>query len=567
MKLNPVFYNNFLFGRLDRKIIMRADLDYRKNGFGESDNVFCTYNLTAVPRPGTRLIMDFGTEATRIIPFVRGQNQQYVLAMQANKQSIYYVDVNGNFVPTLADDVSKYMVPQDLTSNTDQNYVCTGANGNLDYYKIYTRAGYTGTDIKNTTITFPQPIQVFAIEFLQGVCDGITCTLTKSDNTQFTVDATPETTGSTKYVMPSDYDYTDIVSIQMQTYEKFYVRPTINQTRMATIGWRPSVGRWVKSYGGYIQNINIVGTQPGEVAIWNEPIPWNVVNKLDYDQNNSYIFLADHSIEPYYLSISGTFEFFPLGATFPTDYSWGTMGYPAHVACGQSRLWFANMGKLPTTIIASKIGYEITDFKTFTPTVVDTALSPDSAIRFTPIEMKNRIEWILGGDSVALGSWDGTYKMFYGQNGVISATGAAIKQQNEDATSGVKPAWKDGKMIFTGISRDNLRLMDYNMYVARQDSYDISNLHTEIMSRIVKKTIIKKDAANDLYVLFEDGTAAMCHFLDKEKRGFFPFYVANAAIKDINVVKSDNGDRLYLTCYCNEGTRQLVLMDEIPLRF
>lgn len=565
MKLTPVFYNNFLFGRLDRKIIMRADLDYRKNGFSESDNVFCTYNLTAVPRPGTRLVMDFGTEATRIIPFVRGQNQQYVLAMQANKQSIYYVDVNGNFVPTLADDVSKYMVPQDLTSNTDQNYVCTGANGNLDYYKIYTRAGYTGTDIKNTTITFPQPIKVFAIEFLQGVCDGITCTLTKSDNTQFTVDATPETTGSTKYVMPSDYDYTDIVSIQMQTYEKFYVRPTINPTRMATIGWRPSVGQWVKSYGGYIQNINIVGTQPGEVAVWNEPIPWNVVNKLDYDQNNSYIFLADHSIQPYYLSISGTFEFFPLGATFPTDYSWETMGYPAHVACGQSRLWFANMEKLATTIIASKIGYEITDFKTFTPTVVDTALSPDSAIRFTPIEMKNRIEWILGGDSVALGSWDGTYKMFYGQNGVISATGAAIKQQNEDAASGVKPAWKDGKMIFTGISRDNLRLMDYNLYVARQDSYDISNLHTEIMSRIVKKTIIKKDAANDLYVLFEDGTAAMCHFLDKEKRGFFPFYVANAKIKDINVVKSDNGDRLYLTCYYNDGTWKLVLMDEITM--
>src|SRR5574344_1058375 len=151
MKLNPVFYNNFLFGRLDRKIIMRADLDYRKNGFGESDNVFCTYNLTAVPRPGTRVIMDFGTTATRIIPFVRGQNQQYVLAMQANKQSIYYVDVNGDFVPTLADDVSKYMVSQDLTSNSDQGYVCTGANGNLDYYKIYTRAGYAGTNINNTT--------------------------------------------------------------------------------------------------------------------------------------------------------------------------------------------------------------------------------------------------------------------------------------------------------------------------------------------------------------------------------------------------------------------------------
>ena len=241
------------------------------------------------------------------------------------------------------------------------------------------------------------------------------------------------------------------------------------------------------------------------------------------------------------------------------------MGYPAHVACGQSRLWFANTENEPTSIVASKIGYTLKDFQTFAPTVVDTALSPDSALKFTPIEMKNRIEWILGGDSLALGSWDGTFKMFYGQNGVISATGAAIKQQNEDAASGVKPAWKDGKMIFTGISRDNLRLMDYNMYVARQESYNISSMHTEVLRRIVKKTIIKKDAANDLYVLFEDGTAAMCHFLDKEKRGFFPFFVANALIKDINVVKSNDGDRLYLTCYFNDGTWKLILMDEIGL--
>ena len=191
------------------------------------------------------------------------------------------------------------------------------------------------------------------------------------------------------------------------------------------------------------------------------------------------------------------------------------------------------------------------------------ALMPDSAIKFSPIEMKNCIEWVLGGDSVALGSWDGTYKMFYGQNGVISATGAAIKQQNEDAASYVKPAWKDGKMIFTGVSRDNLRMMDYNMYVNRQDSDDISKFHTELMGRIIKKTIIKKDASNDIYVLFEDGTAAMGHFYTKEDRGFFPISVANAKIKDINVVKSDNGDRLYLTCYYNDNTWKLVLVDEI----
>ena len=574
-----VHYGDFRYGRLDRKVVMRGDLKYRNQGFLESNNVLCTDNLTAVPRPGTRLIADFGPNETRVIPFSRGQNEQYLLVLQAEKQSIYYVDMNGNMAVALADDVATGLVPTDLASNVDQGFTVSEPGGNTDAYKVFTTAGYGGQDIKDISVSMPSEAKLYAINFLQGKADGLTVTMTKQDNSQLVVDAEPESEGSTRFVMPTGYDYSNVVSVRLQAY--IYVSATPSSSGGTTLSHvvnysrprlRLSIGKYLatptvttaKMYSNcYIKSVRLVGATAGTEAVWTEPINWPMVASLDYDQNNAFMFLAHPDMTPYVLEISGTFQFASLQATFPQDYNFTTMGNPAHVACGQSRLWFANMFKEPTTIIASKIGYTIGDFQTFTPQVVNNALMPDSALKFTPIEMKNRIEWILGGDNVALGSWDGTYKMFYGQNGVISATGAAIKQQNEDAASGVKPAWKDGKMIFTGISRDNLRMMDYNMYVARQDSEDISKFHTELMGRIIKKTIIKKDASNDIYILFEDGTAAMGHFYTKEDRGFFPISIANAVIKDINVVKSNNGDRLYLTCLYEDNTWKLVLMDEI----
>lgn len=562
MTKKMVHYGDFRYGRLDRKIIMRGDVQYRNKGFLESDNVLCTDNLTAVPRPGSRLIMDFEGTETRVIPFSRGQNQQYLLVLQPGVQHIYYIDQDGGLAPTLANDVALSQVPTNMSGNTDQGFVITGGDGVKDYYKIFSTAGYDDQDIKDVTVTAPNAFTVYALEFLRGKADGFTVTMTKSDNSPpITVDAEPESSGSNRYVMPTGYDYSDVVSIRICAWIWDY------DSSGGLVGRPgPSIrvtgGSRTKKYSNcYIQSLRIMGATPGAEAEWNEPI--YPIYELDYDQNNSYLFLAHHDIMPYVLSISGTFQFNSLSPTFPAEYDFSTMGYPAHVACGQSRLWFANMENEATSIIASKIGYTLTDFQYFKPDVQNDALMPDSALKFTPIEMKNRIEWLLGGDSLALGSWDGTYKMFYGQNGVISATGAAIKQQNEDAASSVKPAWKDGKLVFTGVSRDNLRMMDYNMYVARQESDDISRFHTELMGRIIKKTIIKKDASNDIYILFEDGTAAMAHFYSKEDRGFFPISVANAKIMDINVVKSDNGDRLYLTCFYEDNTWKLVLVDEI----
>lgn len=574
-----VHYGDFRYGRLDRKVIMRGDLTYRNKGFLESENVLCTDNLTAVPRPGTRLVADFGTNETRVIPFSRGQNEQYLLILQADKQLIYYVDMNGNLAVALADDVAVNLVPTNLEDNVDQGYTISTPDSNPDAYKTLTTAGYSAQDIKDITIEMPTAATIYAINFLQGKADGFTVTMTKSDDSVVVVDAEPESEGSTRYVMPTGYDYTDVVSVRLQAY--IYVSPKPSSSGGSTLsrvvtlsGLRlrmPSIAAVASSTttvskmytNCYIKSVRLIGATAGTAAEWTEPMNWPMVQSLDYDQNNQFLFLAHHEMMPYVVSIGGSFSFDAMVPVFPQDYNFTTMGYPSHVACGQSRLWFANMFKEPTTIIASKIGYTIGDFQTFTPQVVNNALMPDSALKFTPIEMKNRIEWILGGDNVALGSWDGTYKMFYGQNGVISATGAAIKQQNEDAASGVKPAWKDGKMIFTGVSRDNLRMMDYNMYVARQESDDISKFHTELMGRVIKKTIIKKDASNDIYILFEDGTAAMAHFYSKEDRGFFPISMGHAKIMDINVVKTNDGDRLYLTCLYEDNTWKLVLMDDM----
>ena len=208
-KTSVLNFSDFKWGRLDRRVIMRGGVNYRNNGFLDSNNVFFTNNNTVVHRPGTRLIKDFGTTYTRIFPFSKGQASQYIFAMQANSQDIYYVDQDYKLVLASTNDDNTVKIPEDLVSNSDQGYEITGGNGVKDYYKVFSTYGYDNTDINDITVIFPAPVQFFAFTLDAGTASGFTVTITKADATFFDVDARQYAL-TNRWELPSNYNYTNI---------------------------------------------------------------------------------------------------------------------------------------------------------------------------------------------------------------------------------------------------------------------------------------------------------------------------------------------------------------------
>lgn len=576
-------YDNFSFGVVDRKFLARTpangkDMVLRDHAFEEASNTWVSNAGSIIPRPGTRLIKDFGDNAMiKCFSFARGENQQYLLVFSQGKQEIFYIDTNGYLVEAKEDEVEQSLVPNNLTSNTAQGYNIVSTAAKTDAYTIFGDAGLGTADVYTIDITFPNPISLFRVVMDIGNCAVLQGTFYKSTGESWVASANTESTtyparscgGSTcrsyyvsgyvnksqhTFEFPSgEYAYNDIkrVVLVAKSYENY---TSGNFPTSYTSSWRLA--------NGYLKKISIFGTTTtGQGAVWHEDIPVDKIEQASYDFTNRYLFFAQRDIPPYVVSVFGAFTFAQLSATFPAEYSFTTMGYPDVVCCGQSRLWFAGFSRETTSIIGSSVGYNLDDLRNFAPTVNNNVVLPSSAVKFQPTDIRNKINWAIAANALNFASWDGIFKMTYGNDQPISATGAVVIKQNEEASGRVLPAWYNGMMCFASMGRDELRLMDYNLQRERQYSINISRYSNNLNSKKIKKLVFKKDNNSNLFVLYEDGTAAQVRILDEKVAGFFPFSVLDG-IQDILTGKGDNGDRIYFVV--KNGTRtQLVLMDEI----
>lgn len=576
-------YDNFSFGVVDRKFLARTsangkDMVLRDHAFEEATNTWVSNAGSIIPRPGTRLIKDFGDNAMiKCFSFARGENQQYLLVFSQGKQEIFYIDTNGYLVEAKVDEVEQSLVPNNLTSNTAEGYNIVSTAAKTDAYKIFGDTGLGTTDVYTIDITFPNPISLFRVVMDIGNCAVLQGTFYKSTGESWVASANTESTtyparscgGSTcrsyyvsgyvnksqhTFEFPSgEYAYNDIkrVVLVAKKYESYTYG---NFPQSYTSSWRLA--------NGYLKKISIFGTTTtGQGAVWHKDIPVDKIEQASYDFTNRYLFFAQRDIPPYVVSVFGAFTFAQLAATFPAEYNFSTMGYPDVVCCGQSRLWFAGFSRETTSIIGSSVGYNLDDLRNFAPTVNNNVVLPSSAVKFQPTDIRNKINWAIAANALNFASWDGIFKMTYGNDQPISATGAVVIKQNEEASSRVLPAWYNGMMCFASMGRDELRLMDYNLQRERQYSINVSKYSNNLNSKKIKKLVFKKDNNSNLFVLYEDGTAAQVRILDEKAAGFFPFSVLDG-IQDILTGKGDNGDRIYLVV--KNGTRtQLVLMDEI----
>lgn len=576
-------YDNFSFGVVDRKFLARTpangkDMVLRDHAFEEASNTWVSNAGSIIPRPGTRLIKDFGDNAMiKCFSFARGENQQYLLVFSQGKQEIFYIDTNGYLVEAKQDEVEQSLVPNDLTSNTAQGYNIVSTAAKTDAYTIFGDTGLGTADVYTIDITFPNPISLFRVVMDIGSCAVLQGTFYKSTGESWVASANTESTtyparscrgsGCRSYYVsgyvnksqhtfefPSgEYAYNDIKRIVLvaKSYESYI---SGNFPTNYTSSWRLA--------NGYLKKISIFGTTTtGQGAVWHKDIPVDKIEQASYDFTNRYLFFAQRDIPPYVVSVFGAFTFAQLAATFPAEYNFSTMGYPDVVCCGQSRLWFAGFSRETTSIIGSSVGYNLDDLRNFKPTVENNVVLPSSAVKFQPTDIRNKINWAIAANALNFASWDGIFKMTYGNDQPISATGAVVIKQNEEASSRVLPAWYNGMMCFASMGRDELRLMDYNLQRERQYSINISKYANNLNSKKIKKLVFKKDKNSNLFVLYEDGTAAQVRILDEKAAGFFPFSVLDG-IQDILTGKGDNGDRIYLVV--KNGTRtQLVLMDEI----
>lgn len=576
-------YDNFSFGVVDRKFLARTpangkDMVLRDHAFEESTNTWVSNAGSIIPRPGTRLIKDFGDNAMiKCFSFARGENQQYLLVFSQGKQEIFYIDTNGYLVEAKEDEVEQSLVPNDLTSNTAQGYNIVSTAAKTDAYTIFGDTGLGTTDVYTIDITFPNPISLFRVVMDIGSCAVLQGTFYKSTGESWVASANTE---STTYPARScgrstcrDYYVSGYVNKTQHTFEFPSGEYAYNDIKRVVLVAKKyesyTSGNFPQSYtsswrltNGYLKKISIFGTTTtGQGAVWHKDIPVDKIEQASYDFTNRYLFFAQRDIPPYVVSVFGAFTFAQLAATFPAEYNFSTMGYPDVVCCGQSRLWFAGFSRETTSIIGSSVGYNLDDLRNFKPTVENNVVLPSSAVKFQPTDIRNKINWAIAANALNFASWDGIFKMTYGNDQPISATGAVVIKQNEEASSRVLPAWYNGMMCFASMGRDELRLMDYNLQRERQYSINISKYANNLNSKKIKKLVFKKDKNSNLFVLYEDGTAAQVRILDEKAAGFFPFSVLDG-IQDILTGKGDNGDRIYLVV--KNGTRtQLVLMDEI----
>lgn len=571
-------YDDFSFGVVDKKFLARSGLNLRDHGLESAANVWVSNSGSLVSRPGTQLVKDFGENAMiKCFTFARGQNQQYLLVFSQGQQQIFYLDQKGFLVEASEDDVEQQLVPSDLASNTDKGFNIVSTSTHTDAYTMFGDEGLSDSDVYTIDITFPNPITFFRVIMEIGSCASLQGTFYKSTGESWVATATTEattyprtscsgagcrtsyTTGSVNksqhtFEFPTGvYAYNDIKRIVL-TARKYTSYTTGSFPQAYTTGYRLT--------NGFLKKLSIFGTTTtGEGAVWHEDIPVDKIEQASYDFTNRYLFFAQRDISPYVVSVFGAFTFAPLAPSFPAEYNFQTMGYPDVVCCGQSRLWFAGFERETTSILGSAVGYNLTDLQNFTPSITDNVVLPSSAVKFQPTDIRNKINWAVAANALNFASWDGIFKMTYGNDQPISATGAVVLKQNEEASSRVFPAWYNGMMCFASMGRDELRLMDYNLQRERQYSINISKFSNDLNAKKIKKILFKKDNNGNMYVLYDDGTAALVKIIDEKAAGFFPFSVLDG-IQDIMMGKGDNGERTYLVVNNNSRT-QLLLMDEI----
>ena len=574
-------YEDFSFGVIDRKYLACSkkvfDIYLRDHALESAQNIWATSSGSLINRPGTKLVKDFGDNATiKCFAFARGQNQQYLLVFSQGRQEIFYIDTKGFLVEARQDEVEQSLVPNNLASNSDQGYLISSTAAKNTAYQIFSDGGISDADVYSVDITFPTPISLFRVQMDLGMCGSLIGTFYKSTGESWTATATTPTTtypwsscaGSScrqgASIAPSNksqytfefpasaYQYTDIKRVVL-TAKRMVFYSNITQ-RTSRTGYQQS--------NGYLQKLTFYGTvSSGDGAVWTNDIPVDKIAQASYDFTNRYLFFAQKDIPPYVVSVFGAFTFTQLNPSFPQDYNFTTMGYPDVVCCGQSRLWLAGFDREPTSILGSSVGYNLTDLQNFTPTLANGIVLASSAVKFQPTDIRNKINWAIAANALNFASWDGVFKMTYGNDQPISATGAVVIKQNEEASSRIMPAWYNGMMCFASMGRDELRLMDYNLQRERQYSVNISEFSNDLNARKIKKILFKKDNNSNIFVLYEDGTAAQVRVINEKAAGFFPFSVLDG-IEDILMGKGDNGDRIYLVVK-NGSRTQLLMMDEI----
>lgn len=574
-------FNDFSLGVVDRKYLARADSRVRDNALEDGLNMWNTSSGSIVNRPGTKLMHDFGENTlVKCFTFARGQNQQYLLAFTQGRQQIWYIDPDMKLVEAAEDEVEQDLVPHDLASNTDQGFNIVSTAVSTNAYQLFSEGGYSSSDIYTVDITFPNPISLFRINMLNGYAAIMQGTFYKSTGESWTASASNSATTSYRFFSGSGstsrtYYRTmaangSQVMFEFPTGENTYdditrVVLTVKRYESYTSGTPPrNYSTGYRLGNGNMKKLNIVGTTTtGTGAVWNYDIPVDVVAQASHDFTNRYLFLAHRSIQPYVISIFGAFVFNKLEAKFPTSgddvYNFSTLGYPDVICAGQSRLWLAGFDRDPTAILGSEVGYNLTQLENFVPSITNNVVLPSSAVRFRPTDIRNKINWAIAATNLNFASWDGIFKMTYGNDQPISATGATVIKQNEESSGKVQPTWYNGQMVFSSMGRDEVRLMDMDFWRQRQDSRKISELSDDINSRKIKKLMFRKDPEQNVFVLYEDGTAAQMRIVDNKVAGFMPFSIGQG-IQDVLAIKTDQGERL-LFVITNNNRTQLVAMD------
>lgn len=557
-------YSDFKTGVVDKAVL--ADAKYKDVClFENASNYIMSPNNTLKKRFGTRKIAERDSYS-RFFPFIRGNNEKYMLELSENAQKIWAVMSDGSLVAAFTNDqVGQTTLPLPFESNSGVGYdiiLTTINNGQVvadetqpaDLYQIFNQEWETVKGVRLNITTVLAPLNKITIF---GIFKSYIAVVTDSNGIIYKrysyVEGSNPKTGpyKTSYVFDFSEINVSVVSIDVYPAYPFDLTGAIAGTSPAQ-----SINKIVVDYTGVAEN---------EISDFTENMTLEQIEDVGIAATAEWICITHNDFTPYIVNIRGIFGIDEYAGSFGIDWSFSTLGNPGKSLFSQGRLWFADLYLSKNTVIGSNVGYNLTAIQNLNPTSgEDGQLLPTSAVRFDPYEITGKINFICGTHVINFGHVRGLSKIVYGNGQAISVSGTpTIVPDNSYGSGEIVPAIVGSSIVYTNFKKDCLFSANYTIASATQgfkESVNISQIHSELLASGITDLTFTNDLNANLYCSTND--RCVC-FDTKNIFGAFPIDIAgNTVIETFNLQSQDGGNLLYFYTIAQNNKYVLLCMQD-----
>lgn len=594
-------FSNFNNGVVDKSVI--ADAKYKDSClFLDSSNYIISPNNTLKKRYGTRRITE-RTTYSRFFPFIRGDNEKYMLELKENAQKIWAVMSDGALVEAFINDQSgQTELPLPFESNTGIGYTILRTlidNGAIvsdsvqpaDLYKVFNEEYNIGANkgIRLNITTVLSPLNKIK---LLGKLNSFTAIATGDSGVKYKkvidkgriaatmyniADDIPTAVWQRiirrnsgvkvrkgyvyKYVNEFEFDFAEI----NEQIKKIDIYPNSATNKLWFYGQEGDF--WINNNKQYISKVLVdyTGVDENALAEFTEEMTLEQIKSADISATADWICITHNDFMPKLVSVRNIFDIDDYAPNFGSDWNFNTLGFPGKSLFAQGRLWFSNLFLSKNTILGSTVGYNLTAIQNLNPqSGSDGQLLPTSAVRFDPYEITGKVNFLCGTHTINFGHTLGLSKVAYGNGQAISVNGTpSIISDNSYGSGAIAPALIGSSIVYTNFKKDCLFSANYTIASATQGFKESTNL-TKIHSELLASGILDLTFTNDLNANLYCTTNERCICFDaKNIFGAFPIDISGNAILETFVLQNQDASNLvYFYTITQDNKYELLCMQD-----